>query len=101
VAARVLPGGTAMREKLLPSISKLLLSKFPVSRGGDEDELATLQALMVLYVYRKKVGSLGLPHPTPLFHTFMYSISFRDLPKTPLMTPCAPETTFNKILLNP
>lgn len=52
VAARFLPGGNAMREKLLPSISNLLHAKFPPSRGGDDDELATLQALMVLYVYR-------------------------------------------------
>lgn len=46
-----------MREKLMPSISKLLHSKFPASRGGDEDELATLQALMVLYVYRPATTS--------------------------------------------
>lgn len=46
-----------MREKLMPSISNLLHSKFPVSRGGDEDELATLQALMILYVYRPATTS--------------------------------------------
>ena len=46
-----------MREKLLPPISNLLHSKFPVSRGGNEDELATLQALMVLYVYRPATTS--------------------------------------------
>ena len=46
-----------MRDKLMPSISNLLHSKFPVSQGGDEDELATLQALMVLYVYRPATTS--------------------------------------------
>jgi hypothetical protein len=52
VAARFLPGGNITREKLMPAISSLLRKKFPVSRGGDDDELTTLQALAVLYVYR-------------------------------------------------
>lgn len=71
VAARFLPGGNAIREKLMPSISELLQQKFPMSLGGSDEELATLQAFAVLYVYRP---ATTLPQFEDLTHWRLKSI---------------------------
>jgi hypothetical protein len=51
VTARYLPGGKAIREKLLPEVTKIPASVFPTQPEPHMDEMSTLRALAVLICY--------------------------------------------------
>lgn len=52
VTARFIPGGSAIREKLFPAVSELLLGNPPNTLS---DSLGFIQALIVLYAYAQTV----------------------------------------------